>query len=350
MREIESVSVDRSGLVFVHHWRRHGAHFPPIPHTMSIRHLACSALMLAACAPVRTAAPPTVSTPRVDYHQHLVSPAFAPIAKLPERDGKKLVAELDAAGIQKAVVLSVGYTFADERKNLPDPDRLTREENDWTAGQVASSGGRLIGFCSANPLRPAALVELERCLALPGMAGIKQHLGNGGISLRDTSHLRRMQQVFALAQRLQKPVLVHMRARGGTNYGGEDARLFLAHVLPSAPDIEIVVAHLGYAGPGYEPADSVMAAFGEAAEHNDPRLRNVYFDVATNVTAEATPEIAALVARRIRQVGPRHVLYGSDLSPPGGSIRSGWEIFRQKVPLTAQELSTIAGNVTRFAR
>ena len=76
---------------------------------------------------------------RVDYHQHLVSPAFAPIAKLPERDGRKLLAELDAAGIEKAVVLSVGYSFADERKKLPDPDRLTREENDWTSGQVAAS-------------------------------------------------------------------------------------------------------------------------------------------------------------------------------------------------------------------
>jgi hypothetical protein len=44
------------------------------------------------------------------------------------------------------------------------------------------------------------------------------------------------------------------------------------------------------------------------------------------------------------------VLYGSDLSPPGGSIRSGWQIFRDKVPLTAEEMRTIAGNVTRFAR
>ncbi|MFL5616872.1 MAG: amidohydrolase family protein [Gemmatimonadaceae bacterium] len=319
---------------------------------MSIRFLACSALPLlfAACVSVRTVAPPTSLVPRVDYHQHLVSAAFAPIAKLPARDGRALLAELDAAGIEKAVVLSVAYSFADERKNLPDPDRLTREENDWTSAQVAAAGGRLIGFCSANPLRAAALTELERCLGLRGMRGIKLHFGNAGVTLRDTSHLRRLQEVFGLAQRLGRPVLVHMRARGGANYGGEDARLFLSRVVPSAPDIEIVVAHLGYSGPGYPQADSVMAAFGEAAERNDPHMRNVYFDVATSVTAETTPENAALVARRIRQVGPRRVLYGSDLNPPGGSIRSGWEIFRDRVPLTAEELRTIAGNVTRFAR
>ena len=317
---------------------------------MSFRLLAPSALLLTACVSARTAAPPNSVAPRVDYHQHLVSPAFAPIAKLPHRDGRALLTELDAAGIEKAVVLSVGYSFADERKNLPDPDGLTRAENDWTSAQVMAAGGRLIGFCSANPLRPAALGELERCLGLPGMRGIKLHFGNAGVTLRDTSHLRRIQDVFRLAQRLRRPVLAHMRARGGANYGGEDARLFLSRVVPSAPDVEIVVAHLGYSGPGYPDADSVMAAFGEAAERNDPNLRNVYFDVATNVTAESTPENAALVARRIRQVGPRRVLYGSDLGPPGGSIRSGWQIFRDRVPLTAEEMRTIAGNVTRFAQ
>jgi predicted TIM-barrel fold metal-dependent hydrolase len=303
---------------------------------------------LAACATVRPASPPT---PRVDYHQHLVSPAFAPIVKLPARDGKALLAELDAAGIGKAVVLSTGYSFADERKKLDDPDRLTRAENDWTSAQVAASGGRLIGFCSANPLRPVALEELERCLALPGMNGVKLHLGNSGVSLREPAQAARVVQVFALAERLHASVLVHMRARGGTNYGAEDARLFLDKVVPAAPSIEIVVAHFGGAGPGYPAqADEVMAVFGAAAERDDPRMRNIYFDVATVVTAETTTDEAALVATRVRQVGSQRVLYGSDLSPPGGSIRSGWEIFRDRTPLTAAELRAIAGNVTRFAR
>ena len=67
-----------------------------------------------------------------------------------------------------------------------------------------------------------------------------------------------------------------------------------------------------------------MAVFAEAAERGDPRLRNLYFDVATNVTAQTTAEEAALIAKRIRQVGVQHVLYGSDLMPPGGSVAAGW--------------------------
>jgi predicted TIM-barrel fold metal-dependent hydrolase len=147
--------------------------------------------LLAACT--TTTAPVARTAPLVDYHQHLVSPAFAPIVKMPERNGAALVSELDAAGIEQAVVLSVGYSFADERKGLSDPDRLTRDENDWTSAEVTKNAPRLIGFCSANPLRPVALEELERCLGLPGMVGIKVHLGNAGITLRDPAHLHREQ-------------------------------------------------------------------------------------------------------------------------------------------------------------
>ncbi len=288
--------------------------------------------------------------PRIDYHQHLVSPAFAPIVKLPERDGAALVRELDAAGIERAVVLSVGYSYGDERKALDDPDRLTREENDWTSAQVTMHAPRLIGFCAANPLRPAALDELERCLGLPGMVGIKVHLGNAGITLRDPVHLARIQPLFAMAQRRRAPLLIHMRARGGTNYGAEDAQIFLDAVVPQAPDIEIIIAHLGASSPGYSMQnDEVMAVFAAAAERDDPRMANVYVDVSANVTDESRVA-AELIAGRIRQLGPGRVLYGSDLSPPGGSIRQGWEIFRTRVPLTATELQQIANNRVRFAR
>ena len=307
-------------------------------------------LLLAACATPPAALPPRAA-PLIDYHQHLVSSGFAPIVKMPERDGAALIRELDAAGIERAVVLSVGYSFADERKGFPDPDKLTRDQNDWTSAEVTKNSPRLIGFCSANPLREAALQELDRCLGLPGMIGIKLHMGNAGVTLRDPAHLARMQELFALAQRRRAPVLAHMRARGGTNYGAEDANIFLDKVVPSAPDIEIVVAHLGSSGPGYSPQhDEVMAVFGAAVERNDPRIRHIYFDVSSNVTDESTPADAAQIAKRLRQVGLGRVLYGSDLSAPGGSIRRAWEIFKTKIPLTPDEMQQIVNNRPRFAR
>lgn len=313
--------------------------------------VAFAASLLAACASTSVLpAPVHRAAPAVDYHQHLVSPAFAPIVRQSERDGAALVAEMDAAGVDQAVVLSVGYSFGDERKQIPDPDGATAKENDWTAAQVAASGGRLIGFCSANPLREAALAELERCLALPGMRGIKQHLGNGGVTLRNPQHRARMQQVFALAQRLRVPVTVHMRARGGTNYGAEDARLLIDHILPVAPGIDVIVAHLGSAGPGYAQADGIMAVLGEAAQRKDTRVRRVYVDTATNVTDQTSAEEGALIASRMRAIGIEHILYGSDLTAPGGSIGAGWRIFRDKLPLTEAEFQAIAGNRLEFTR
>jgi CubicO group peptidase (beta-lactamase class C family)/predicted TIM-barrel fold metal-dependent hydrolase len=292
---------------------------------------------------------PRVAAPHVDYHQHLVSPAFAPIAKVPMRDGAALVKELDAAGIERAVVLSVAYSFADERKKLADPDRLSREENDWTSAQVIAHAPRLVGFCSVNPLREAALAELDRCLRLPGMAGIKLHFGNAGVTLRNPAHLARIKEVFALAGRRGAPILVHMRARGGQDYGGEDARIFLEQLAPVAPGVDIIVAHFGGSGPGYDAqTDEVMAVFGAAAEGGDPRMRNLYFDVATIVAEGTTPADAALVVRRIRQLGTRRVLYGSDLSPPGGTIRAGWEIFRAKTPLAEADLRQVMSNKLSF--
>jgi predicted TIM-barrel fold metal-dependent hydrolase len=159
-----------------------------------------------------------------------------------------------------------------------------------------------------------------------------------------------MRQVFALADRLRVPVLVHMRARGGSNYGPEDAHLFLERLLPIAPDVDVIVAHFAGGGDYSDELDQVMSVFADAAQRHDPATKDLYFDVSGVVTEEATPHLCALIAERIRQIGPTHILYGSDTSPPGGSIKAGWEIFRSKVPLTPGELQTIAQNRLSFIR
>jgi predicted TIM-barrel fold metal-dependent hydrolase len=162
---------------------------------------------------------------------------------------------------------------------LPDPDRLTREENDWTSAQVVENAPRLIGFCSANLLRDVALQEIERCLRLPGMIGIKIHVGNNGISLRDPAQLMRMRETFALAQRLRAAVLVHMRPRGGANYNGEDVSTLLENVVSAAPDVEIIVAHLGTSGPGY--GEQTMRSWLRLPRQRSARIRACAIFIST---------------------------------------------------------------------
>ncbi|MGH7429711.1 MAG: amidohydrolase family protein, partial [Candidatus Methylomirabilaceae bacterium] len=147
--------------------------------------------------------------------------------------------------------------------------------------------------------------------------------------------------------------VVHLRASISRNrpYGPAQARTFL-ELLPLVPDIPVQVAHLAGTGPGYDdpPADSAMAVLAEAAENHDPRTRQLWFDVTTVADVNISAANAALVARRIRQVGVERVLYGSDAAA-GGNLgpREGWAAFR-RLPLTEAEFTRIASNVAPYLR
>lgn len=289
--------------------------------------------------------------PKVAYHQHLLSPATAELIKQPQYNAAALIAHLDAAGIERGVILSMGYTYADERKGVPDPDRRVREENDWTADQVAGSRGRLIGLCSVNPLRDAAMAEIDRCTRLPHMRGLKLHFGNSGVTLRDPAHIERLVRVFAAANARRAPIVVHMRARNdGSPYGPEDTRLFIARLLPAAPDIVVQVAHLAGSGGFPEDAQQAMDAFADALARKDARVRNVYFDLTT-VANGATTAGGEQIARAIRSVGVDRVLFGTDL-PLGGNPppAEAWALFRASIPLADAEFRAIARNVAPYAR
>ena len=315
--------------------------------------LASVFLIATACAPnPRQLTAADIPPPIVAAHQHLISPAFASEVLHSHQilDGAGLLKLMDEAGIRRGVVLSMGYSFADERKKLPNPDRQTSEENDWTSLQMVQSHGRLIGFCGVNPLREAALAELDRCLRLPWMIGVKLHFGNSGVSLENPQHLARVQQVFALANAHHAPIVVHMRTRSDRPYVPEEAQLFLDKLLPMAPDVVVQVAHLAGSGPGFpEDAQAAFNIFAAAIERGDPRTRNLYFDECSVPWSGSTPEEGAQIARAIRRVGLKRVFFGSDMpvgdNPPP---KESWEIFKAKVPLTPAEFRAIALNVPPY--
>lgn len=310
------------------------------------------ALAVAACSTATSpSAPPA---PRVSYHQHLISPPTARLWGDPGTtlDAVGLIAQMDEAGIERAVVLSVGYSWGDERKTVDDPALRTREENDWTSTQVSRFPHRLVGFCSVNPLREEALREIERCLSMPGMRGLKLHLGNSGVNVREGAHAERLREVFALANRLNAAIIIHARPRGSMNipYGREDATIFLEQILPAAPDVVVQVAHMAGAGPGYpDHAEEAMGVYAAAIEARDPRTRRLFFDLTTVVYADTTPENAALIATRIRQIGVDRFLFGADL-PLGGNSEpaAAWALFVEKTPLTALEFRAIAENIAPY--
>ena len=88
----------------------------------------------------------------------------------------------------------------------------------------------------------------------------------------------------------------------------------------------------------------------ERAAHGDPRARRLWFDVASCVDLNISTANAALVAKRIRQIGVKRILYGSDAAV-GDNLRprESWAAFR-RLPLTEAEFKQIARNVAPYLR
>ena len=311
----------------------------------------CCALLLLVVSP----AAGQVGPPLVDHHQHLFSPAAAQLVtpnRLPSIDADRLIALLDSAGIRRALVLSVAYTWGNPSRTVQNEYEHVKAENDWTAAQVARYPDRLRGVCSFNPLREYALDELNRCAANPLLrTGLKLHIGNSAVDYHSPQDLERLRRVFGAANEKHMAIVIHLRASISRKlaYGREEARIFVDSILPSAPDVPVQIAHLAGAG-GYDSTtDAALSVFVDAIVRHDPRAKQLWFDVTT-VARNATPENARLLAMRIRELGVDRVLYGSDAAA-GGNLapRESWAEFLT-VPLTEAEFRTIANNVAPYMR
>jgi predicted TIM-barrel fold metal-dependent hydrolase len=300
------------------------------------------------------------AAPLADHHQHLFSPGIEALLASPEGGPKgiqarDLIAYLDAAGIERATVLSVAYMYGSPKRQIDNEYAKVKAENDWTAAQAAKYPQRLRAICGVNPLKDYALKELARCAAHPQLKyGVKLHIGNSDIRLESADHLLRLQQFFRVANDHRMAIVVHMRASMSKQrpYGAAQARLFLDFLLPLVPDVPVQIAHLAGTGPGYDDskADEAMAFLAAAVEAKDPRTRNLWFDIASVVDKAISPANADKVVRRIRQVGASRILYGSDAAT-GDNLRpaEAWATFRT-LPLTEEEFALIAGNVAPYLK
>ena len=310
---------------------------------------------LSGCATAPLAVP---AAPVADHHQHLFSPAIVKLINSPGFSpilASDLVGMLDTAGIKQALILSPAYMYAKPGRNLANERALVMAENDWTAAQAALYPTRLKAMCGVNPLSAYALEELARCSTTPGFArGMKLHLGNADVQLDNPAHLAQLKTFFAAANQHRMALVIHTRASISLKrpYGAEQGRIMLEELFPMAPDVMIQIAHLAGTGPGYDdPAShSVMEVLAQAFARNDPRLRNVWVDVASNADRNISAANAEKMAQRIRQIGVKKVLYGSDAAT-AGNLKPGeaWQAFR-KLPLTDAEFATIAGNLAATMR
>jgi len=271
------------------------------------------------------------------------------------------IAALDSAGIEGALLLSNAYMFAMPEGKLTDDSIRVRAENEYVAAEAARYPERLVGFCSVHPLKSYTLGEIERCAADPRIGGLKLHLANSDVDLRDDVQLGRLGEVFALADRSRLPVLIHLRTRE-PRYGAVDARGFVDRVLARAPNIPVIVAHMAGWGGYDEGTDAALGVFvdaieaGRLSERVAFGLGAVVFEprAAGGDTARArlVREANVRLAARIRAVGLGRVLYATDWPgwPPVGAsaakIAANRQLIREALPLEPGEIETIFANVS----
>jgi predicted TIM-barrel fold metal-dependent hydrolase len=258
------------------------------------------------------AATGTLASRLCDHHTHVFSEDAKSILegeagrKLPSFTATELLGMMDEGSIARAAVLSVAYFFSKPTGDDLEAARRVRVENDWVATQAAGHPSRLVAFFSVNPLSDGALPEVRRCASRGSFKGMKLHLANSKVDLRDESHVSRVQRVFKLAAELDLPVVVHLRSRRD-DYGRRDVEAFIHDVLPSAGKVQ--VAHAGGWG-GYDRVtDEAFRAFADAIERGVVDRKKLWFDVSAVVRGGG--DYAGLTAT-MRRIGLDAFTFGSD--------------------------------------
>jgi predicted TIM-barrel fold metal-dependent hydrolase len=239
----------------------------------------------------------------IDFHTHIVpprvkenrsyylkrDPCFAALysddkAKLVTAE--ELIASMDQAGIDRSVVLNIGWASPE----------LCRWSNDYIMESIKRYPQRLIGFGSIQPRDSEAVAELERC-SQGGMRGIGEMRSDiQGFDLGDRST---MGPIAEVAQRHRLIILTHASEPVGHSYPGKGTITpeVLYQFIANFPDLRIVLAHWGGGLPFY----ALMPEVAEA-------LRNVHFDTAASPLLYYDP-----VCQHVAQlVGADKILFGSD--------------------------------------
>jgi predicted TIM-barrel fold metal-dependent hydrolase len=290
--------------------------------------------------------------PVVDHHQHLMNATMADSADK-AIDAQKLIASLDAAHIKRAVVLSNAFMYGNPRATpFPDEYARVKAENDWTLEQATRYPKRLVVFCSFNPLKDYAVRELDRCAGDRRFGrGIKLQFAASDVNLDSEADVEKLRPVFGVANGNRLAIVVHMRTRRARPYGAAQAEVFITRLLIMAPDVPVQIAHFtGGGNPNDTAADEALRIFIGAIRRGDPRVKNLYFDLALVVPPATPPERREWVAQRIRDIGVERILYGSDGGDPTDPPPKVTLQAFHSLPLTKKEFAAIEKNVAPYLR
>lgn len=325
-----------------------------------MRYFVLSLLVFATTALGASLASAQAPVPTVDHSLQIFSESGASAAEqLAKEIGRDINQEpipadsviqiLDTAQIEKGVLLSAANLFGSPYIDVTGAYEKVKAENDYVARQASNYPDRLVAFCSFNPLADYAMKEMKRCAESAHLEGIKLHLTNAQLDLRNKEHVRKLEEVFQEAERLDLAIWINTWT--GPNYGYRDARIFIDEVLASAPEVpvQIVLAHLagrGTAGEG-SVRDSPMQAFEEAlAEKPDVMDEDVVFDLSGTFRSPEAARGDTAKLRKIQAQNERLVRQIQDIGVDRVVFASGWPISPYGPARSAEILRSILDRQT----
>jgi predicted TIM-barrel fold metal-dependent hydrolase len=182
--------------------------------------------------------------------------------------------QMDAAGIEKAVIMPIDCTTAHGAK------LVTNEQISW----LMEKSSRFIGFASVDPKSPNALTELEKAVKVYGLQGLKldPSLQQFDITNKDYSY-----PVYELCTILDIPIFFHC----GMSWSpiGQAALahpLMLEKVLQDFPKLKVIIAQFAWPW--------VYEAFMLGIKN-----KNVYFDTSILYSGSPSDSVREVLDQQI---------------------------------------------------
>ena len=247
-------------------------------------------------------------------------------ARFFDPDGSKLIAQMDAAGVARSVLLALDYGLLTGEPATPIAD-----QNALVLEVARRHPGRIIPVYTIDPRREGAFARFREGVER-GMRGLKLHCSTGFFP-----HDPVCRPFLALAQERGLPLLLHT----GNQPGPCKARYTLPEhvddVAAEYPDLTIVCAHLAHAW--HDQLLSLASA-----------KPNIHMDFSgwQPSFARRPAELLGVLRRIVDELGAHRVCWGSD-GPyfnallPLDAWKNGFESAAREAGFSAAELTLLMG-------
>ena len=244
-----------------------------------------------------------------------------------DSDGELLRRDMDAAGVDVGVCLTLDWGFAlgDQKTPIDEVHQFYAAVQDGVIGQLK---GRFLAVAGVDPRRAEAVDLVRHAVTDLGMIGLKLYPPCGYFPYDEACF-----PLYELCLELDIPVVIHTAVVGYPLRGRFADPLGVGDVQVRYPDLKIVMAHAGY------------PIWLDHAIEVASRHPGTYLELSNwNEHAAKSPnETIRLLARMRDSVGAHRMLFGSDHlgGPRFGGERSTlpkWVQFIQELPERAHGL------------